>query len=254
MAMLRAAAAAREAYLLKKAAKAAERFDLAQKARKDGDIRVAARIYMSLISSRSPSEISEMAQQRLTELADEARGKAGDIDARTAAARGKSDWEYQVTAAFHQYDELAEDYGDIPAFKQEIQKHIAQQRRRPDIAVVLNEPEAATLWQLGRQHEDEDHLCCAYWVYEQAARLVPAPSAKSARKRLDEMKQDPEIIAAAKACRQMQECHKTYNLAVRLIEIKPERAKELFATVVLLAPEDSQVHQASRDRLRQMQP
>jgi len=161
-------------------------------------------------------------------------------------------WRERVTAAFRQYDQIVEDYREVPAAAKQIKAHVARQRRRPECAVVLNEPEAKALWEVAQQHEADDHGCCAYWVYRQAARLVPAPSASRAAKRLAEMAQDPKLIAAAEECRELQKCHQIYSRAERLIPVEPDRAKELFAQVVQRAPKDSEVYRAAQSHLGQL--
>ena len=67
------------------------------------------------------------------------------------------------------------------------------------------------------------------------------------------MKQDPRIVASAEACRELQQCHKIYNRAKKLISPRPTRAKELFAQIVARAPEDSQLYRAARAHLDEMQ-
>lgn len=268
--MARAFAEARQRDLLEQASTAAARLAAADRAYKEGDIRVASGIYVRMALRRATdpatAEAKQRAQQRLAELAEEARQKLKEIDATLEeegtflspgelfGAQGElpAQWVDRVTEAFQQYDRLADDYGGVPEAKGQIRAHIAKQRRRPEFAATLNEPEAKALWELAQQHEAEDHQCCAYWVYRQAARLTPAPSARRASDRLAEMEQDPQIVAAAETCRRLQQCHKIYNRAERLIELRPQRAKELFQEIIALAPEDSEVYRAARMRMQQM--
>ncbi len=66
------------------------------------------------------------------------------------------------------------------------------------------------------------------------------------------MEQDPEVVASAVACRDLQESHRDYRRAENLSKVRRERAKELFAQVVERAPADSEVHRAALARLQEM--
>ena len=263
---IRAAIEAREAYLMKKAATAQARLQAADKAYQEGDIRVAARIYVSLAQSRSGDTASLQARQHLDQLAAEATEKRKQIEADFAKEQaGLSPgelspsqfsyrWSESVLALLQKYDELTEKYDAVPAAKRELGKQIAKQRNRPEYAAVLKEPEAKALWDLGQQHEQQDSACCAYWVYKHAAQLTPAPSARRAHDRLAKMEQDPKTIEAAKACRDLQECHKIYNSAVRIVDTNPDRARQLLLQVVDRAPKDSTLYVAAQQRITGPQP
>lgn len=269
--MARMAAQARQTRLMKEAADADARLATAERLYREGDVRVACRLFVRVALSRPRNESTEKAKQRLTELAEEAKGRLDEIETRLAekehaASPGSSllpgapptpeqlagGWQSGVTEAFRAYDELIEQYGGVPATQRQLKAHVARQRRRAEFAAVLNEPEARALWESGREHEADDHQCCAYWVYRQASRLKPAPSALLAAGRLAEMEQDTQLVAAAESCRQMQQCHKTYNAAKMLIKTKPAKARELFAQIVRKTPQDSQLHRAARQHLREM--
>ena len=163
-----------------------------------------------------------------------------------------NEWQDLVTEAFRHYSDLAEEYECVPVVARELRRHISRQTRRPEYAAVLNEPKAKKLWESGQQHEGKGEMCCAYWVYERAARLVPAPSAHGARDRLAWMKQDPEVVASAETCKCIRECHKSYLLAERLIELRPRLAKERFAEIVDRAPDESEVHRLANQRLAEL--
>ncbi len=269
--MAQAAAQAREMALLKKTQDATGRMKLAQEAYDRGDIKVAARIYMKLSVSRPPNEVNETAKERLKSLADDAYAKQTKIDAALSARDMKfslhelyedrgdgeadekiADWEKTVRQAFRDYNELVEDYEVLPAVSTKLKSNIKSQRRRAEIAVVLNEPEAKTLYEAGRQHEAEGHACCAYWAYRQAAQLAPAPSGRKAQARVETLQKDPEAMAAAKTCRELQHCHQLYVSAERLMKDKPDRARELFAEIVQRAPSDSEVHRAAKQHVADM--
>jgi hypothetical protein len=262
---------AREEQLLRQATTSVAQFEAAARAYDQGDVQVASRIYVSLVLRHQGSPQAAEARQKLAQLADEARQKLQQVDSRldelrNALSPGESAEpggpptpqqmaarrEKLVVEAFHQYDQVAEDYSGVPEVSGELKKHVASQRRRAEFAAVLNEPEAKTLWEEGQRREQEDQLCCAYWVYKQAANLVPAPSAERARRRFAQMQQDPKIVAAAMACRELQQCHKIYDRAQRLVAARPVRAKELFAEIVARAPADSEVHRAALAQLQEL--
>ena len=137
-----------------------------------------------------------------------------------------------IVAVFRQYDDLVKEYGDLPSVGSQIRAHVAKLRRQPEYAAVLNEVVASSLWDLAQKHERDEQLCCAYWVYKQAAELVPAPSALRAKDRFAELDEDPEVVAAAKKCRELKNCHQAYVRAERLLKVSPEKAKEIFAEIV----------------------
>jgi hypothetical protein len=64
------------------------------------------------------------------------------------------------------------------------------------------------------------------------------------------MKRDPEILASAAACREMQECHKIYNRAEKLMQSKPASARELFDEILRRAPPDSEIHRMARKHIQ----
>ena len=82
--------------------------------------------------------------------------------------------------------------------------------------------------------------------------MLPAPSASSARQRLEQLKRDPQNIVAAEACRNMQWCHQQYRLAERVAQVAPERARELFVQIVERAPADSTIYAEARKQLDQL--
>jgi len=156
----------------------------------------------------------------------------------------------RIVAIFHQYDRLIMKYGDLPVVGPEIKAHVAKLRHQPEYAVILNEPAATVLWKLGRQYERDNHLCCAYWTYKEAAELLPAPSAVLASDRFAELTKSPQVVASAETCRELKWCHKAYLRAERLLKVRPESAKEIFAQIVNRAPEDSEVYRAARRQLQ----
>lgn len=262
MTMARAAAVSRQQALWQAAQASSDRLDTAERFYKSGDIVVAARLYAAVARSRPKTEMTEKARSCLDYLAEEARRKIGEIDTtlselsqgmspgeRLTAERWPDNWKDGVATAFQEYDQIVDDYRAVPAVKNELKSHVSKQRRQREYAAVLKEPEAKTLWDLAQQHEQEDQSCCAYWAYERASKLLPAPSARRAADQLAEMQQDPELMAAAERCRELQWCHRTYRLADRLASSKPGRAKELFAQIVERSPQDTEIHRDAQLRI-----
>ena len=151
-----------------------------------------------------------------------------------------------VIDVFEQFDELIRDYGELPAVGNEIKRRVTTLRRRPEYAAALNEPAAAALWAEGQEYERADELCCAYWVYQEAVELLPAPSAHRARQRFEELSADACVVASAKTCRDLQWCHEMYQRAEQLLKGNPGRARELFGQIVLRAPSDSLIYRAAQ--------
>ena len=166
----------------------------------------------------------------------------------------QQNWQPSVEEAFLQYDKLARQYEEVPAIALELRRHVARLRQQPKYAAVLDEPEARELWNSGQNHEKTGEACCAFWAYESAARLEPAPSAILASARLAEMKRDPGTVAAAQTCRQIRECHHVYLRAERLIETRPSKARAMFAEILLNAPADSEVRRLARQRVAELSP
>jgi hypothetical protein len=261
----RAAAASRQQALWKAALASSNRLDAAQQAYKNGDIVVASRLYSSVSRSRPKTAMTEKAKNYLGLLAEEAREKIGQIDAtlveqsqkispgeRLTPERWPDDWQDTVATAFDEYDRIVRDYSAVPAVKREIKSHVSKQRRQPDYAAVLKEPEAKSLCDLAHKHEQEDQACCAYWAYDEASKLSPAPSAQQASDRLAQMKQDPKIVASAETCSELRWCHRTYRLADRLVRSKPDRATELFTEIVQRSPQDSKIHGDAQLRIEEI--
>jgi hypothetical protein len=264
----RAAGAAAEKALWEKAQNAAARLKTADEAHDRGEIRTAVHLYVRLAMSRPPNESSLAAKDRLGTLADEAHAKQAAIDATLAHGEPSpgewfvnqddpqvvehlATWKTTVESAFEKYQRLVSDYEVVPSLGGKLKTHVDHQRRKPAIAMVLNEPEAKTLLETGLAHEAAGHHCCAYWVYRQAVQLAPAPSATKAKARLEIVEKVPHIEALAAACREMQRCHQIYARAERALPVNPDRARELFAEVTRRAPADSEVCRAAQRHLDQ---
>lgn len=249
----------------------ARKFAAAEKAQNEGDYNVAGRIYSRLVISRTNRQLAETAKQRLTKLQDQGRAKLTQIDSALALKEpppvfaasdafdaddeAKSDSpgdraEQNVLAAFQSYERLARAYASVPKVGPEIRTHVNRQRRRPEFAAVLNEREAVALLNTGRSHEAKNELCCAYLAYEEAAQLVPAPSANDALGRLQQLKEDPNVPASARACSDLKWCHAAYRRAEMLEKVKPDAARAVYAQIVERAPVGSQVHQAAASFLQ----
>jgi len=248
---------------LREAASDATRLNLADRFYGEGNIRAAATLYARVAMARPATPASLTAKHRLNRIGEEARNRSSTIDTRlkeAAEAISPSDLVDGATEAaaalqplFDDYAKLVDQYGAVAGVGSDLKKHVAAQRRKPEYAAVLNEAEARKFWDAGQARERDNELCCAYWFYTEAARLVPARSALLARSRLDEMKADPAIVAAAQTCRELQWCHDAFQRATMLRDDRPERARELLAEITTRSPADSEVHRAARDKLAEWQ-
>jgi hypothetical protein len=66
------------------------------------------------------------------------------------------------------------------------------------------------------------------------------------------MEQDSQLVAAAEACRRLQECHRLYKRAEGVADANPRRARELFGQIIEQAPRDSEVYMAARKHIADM--
>jgi hypothetical protein len=258
---LQAAAEAQAARLMREIANAAQRLQAGDRAYQEGDVRLAGRIYVGLAGSRRPDPITLQARERLTRLAHMAREELDQVDAKLVPTPRMPDGSAhapspdplpadRVQEAFQDYDEILAKYANVPLAKREITAHVARQRRQPQYAAVLNEQRASQLLELAQHHEQCEELCCAYWVYQDAARLVPAPSALEARARFDCLAADPELIRSAQVCRELRWCHSAFERAEMLVKVKPETARDLYGEILRRAPEDSEIHRAARAKYK----
>jgi|GEM_PF-1779409 len=261
LSQMQAVAMARQEQLFRAEGAAAQRLAAGDRARDAGDIRLATMVYVRLAASRPPNLSSKTARDRLAQLAEEARQKIQAVDARLAGetslsrvSPGESANSASPTRlpaetilrAFEDYDEIASQYGKVPEVRREITSHLAKQRRKGEYAAVLNEAPAKELWEMGQQYEKDDQRCCAYWAYQEGARLVPAESALRAKQRFEAMKEDEQLVQSAKTCRELRRCHEIYRTATMLAEVKPDRALELYADILRRAPETSEIYRLAR--------
>ncbi len=179
-----------------------------------------------------------------TSTADVLRAAAGDAEA--------IQWKETVLAAFKDYARLKSQCEKLREVSGEITRHVARQQQRLKYRLVLNEAETRELVDIGREHELQSQQCCAFLAFEEAIKSWPSPSGQLAYDRLAEMQRAPEIVAAAKACEELQWCHKTYRRAERLADPKPEKALDLFRQIMDRAPRDSKIFEEARDQVRQL--
>ncbi len=261
LSQMQAVALARQEQLFRSEAAGAKRLAAGDRAHDEGDIRLATMIYIRLGASRPPNASAKAAKDRLAKLAGEARQKIQAVDAALAGetslsrvSPGESVNSASPTRlppdtilkAFTDYDEIVSQYGKVPVAGKEITSHVRRQRQKGEYAAVLNESRAKELWELGQQYEKDDERCCAYWAYQEGARLVPAESALRAKERFEEMNKDPQLVQSAKTCRELRRCHEIYRTASMLAEVKPGRAREMYADILRRAPESSEIYRLAR--------
>ncbi len=245
----RRAQAALEAKIAKQAATDEARLAAADLARDEEQIFVASKIYLAL-SLSSDSNVQAEAKSRLAALQDDGRNRLARID---ESVDGSSPSVESLLVALDDYADLVRQFAKVPVVNREIQSQVAKQRRRPEFVAAASEPEAAGLIELAQMHEQNDQICCAFLVYEEASKL-PSPSAAKARKRLEELKQDPAAVKAAESCRNLVWCHGTFEKAKRLTSRKPQEARQLLVTILEKAPVDSEIYQAARLEVAQLSP
>ncbi len=231
-------------------------WQLAQDADKEGDLRLASRLYERLALTRPITTFNGSAQKRLREIQRAAAAELQSIDDElanlklpksdpTGLALAKLD-AAAVTVQFELLDLLALEYAGVATVEDKINDRIKRLRKDAKFAEILQEPTAAELWKLGQEYEAKGEACCALIVYEQGAAQAPAPSARLARQRLTELNANQAVVAAAQRCQLLQHCHETYRKAQVAIKANPERARQYLREIVESAPSDSKIYQDAR--------
>lgn len=234
----------RERRIMSNAKTAAARFASAEKAREEGDIRLASMLYLKVALTRPANPKTAAAKAALKEL--ETQGNA-----RVAEVKALLDND-DVLQAYEQFTLLYEEYEYVPGTGPEIKLSLNRIRGQRQYASVLNEAEAAKLWEVGRELEADDQMCCAFLIYEQARKLQPATSARRADERLKTMRADSALLASAQQCRALRECHKIFNTAELLAKTDPIKARDMFKEILAKADSESEVHVAAREQLAKL--
>jgi hypothetical protein len=221
-----------------------ERMKYADQARKEGKPRLAATLYLRVALAKPRDKNNGVAKKALKDMATEGRAEMQKGD--ELLAQG------QIVEAFEKLDYLAWAYEDVPVFNHEIRDHVDKLHHDSHYQAVLNEKPAADLLTQGQKQEQEDERCCAYWTYEEAAKLVPAPSALEAATRFEAMKKDPEIVAAAEECLLLRECHQKFHSAELFEKSLPDKARTLFKEIVEKSPHDSEVYRCAKEELAKL--
>ena len=235
-----------------------KKWDTALTADSAGDLPTASRLYASLAkrgfadARQRLAQIQSDFQAKWQPLEDELADLSGRDGPNPALRRARLDAE-EVTKVFKAMDELAVEYAGVETVEQRIEKRLVQLRKDRQYAAILQEPAAAELWNLGQDHESKQHSCCAVLVYEQAAKLAPAPSAEQAKARMSELLADKEVATATKLCRNLQRCHANFRQAELNRNTRPERAREYYLEILQLAPADTPIYQAARQQLAMFQ-
>lgn len=221
-----------------------QRMMYAERARTRGKPRLAATLYLRVATTRPKDKNSAAAKAALKAMAKEGAAEMKKGDELLAQDR--------VSEAFEKLDYLAWAYEDVPVFNREIKDHVAKLHRESRYQAVLNEPQAADLLSRGQKQEQENERCCAYWTYEAAKKLVPAPSALEAAERYEAMNKDPQIVADADECRILRECHQTFHSAELLEKSLPGRAELLFKQILAKSPHDAKVYRCAEEELAKL--
>jgi hypothetical protein len=242
--------------LMREAQSDAARLNVADQARANGDVQTACRIYVRLSANRAANPATYAARERLGQLGVEAQQKLAELESRlgqwsnlsASDELDASDLE-ALAGCITNFRQLADQYGYVPQIGREIKHALTKRRNQPTAKAALFEPEARRLWDEGQALESAGEVCCAFLLYEEALRKLPAPSARAAEQRLAQLRSDPQHVAAAESCRNLQWCHQQYRLAERVARVQPERARELFTQIVERSPADTAIHADARDQL-----
>jgi len=250
------AAAKRAETLRRKAIANQKLWDIAFAAEASGDLQGATQVYRDLALARPATSVTKLAQERLADLQGQADRKFQAIEDQlkqisgigTALRRVELD-EEMVIHLFGELDSLALEYAGVATVDSRIQSRLNGLRKVPQFAAVLQEPAASDLWKLGQGYEGNQQRCCAVQVYEQAAALAPAPSARLAIARLAILKKDEKVVAEARLCQNLQLCHEKFRHAQAIRASNPGRAREYLAEIIELAPADTSIYLAAREQI-----
>jgi tetratricopeptide (TPR) repeat protein len=221
-----------------------QRMGYAATARKEGKMRLAATMYLRVALGRPKDKNNPAAKAALKDMAKQGRAEMKKGDELLA--------QNKIVEAFEKLDYLAWAYEEVPVANHEIAEHVAKLHRDPRYQSVLNEPPAADLIAEAQKQEQEGSRCCAYWTYEEAAKLTPAPSAIKAAERLEAMNHDPKLVAEAKECRIIQECQDTFHSAELMEKSLPEKSESLFKQILEKSPRDSEVYRDAKEELAKL--
>ncbi|HUY33765.1 MAG TPA: hypothetical protein VMV69_13525 [Pirellulales bacterium] len=233
-----------QAEALRRLKNAEQQYAGAIKAQKEGKTWLAATLYMRVVLARPKNRHSAQAKQALAAMANEGRSQMKKAD--ELLKKG------EIEAALKQLDALASGYENVPRFNHEIAEHVQKLHRDPKYKAVLNEPRAAALVDEAQKNEANGESCCAFIAYEEAAQLLPAPSAKQAEERWSAMKQDPKIVADAETCRKLREYLHMFHVAELMEKSSPGKAEEMFRKILALSPNSSEVHRCASEELAKL--
>lgn len=250
--MMAAFAAQRAAWLKREAAAEAlrraknnqQRMVYADRARKEGKPRTAAMLYLRVALQVPKDKHNGQAKAALKAMAKDGEAELKKADDLLAKNR--------IEEAFEKFDYLEWAYEEVPVINSKIKSHVTKLRHDERYESVLNEKPAALLVAEAQKQERDDARCCAYWLYEEAAKYAPAPSAIKAAERFASMRKDPRIVAEAEECRVLQECEKKFHSAELLEKTLPNQAATLFKEILTKAPQGSEVRKDAQAELAKL--
>jgi tetratricopeptide (TPR) repeat protein len=234
----------KQAEALRRLKNAEQQYAGAIKAQQEGKTWLAATLYMRVALARPKNRHSAQAKQALAAMAVEGRSEMKKAD--ELLEKG------EIEEAFKQLDALASGYANVPRFNHEIAEHVQKLHHDPKYQAVLNEPRAAALVDEAQKNEANGEYCCAFIAYEEAAKLLPAPSAQRAEERWTAMKQDPKIVADAETCRKLRDCLHMFHVAELLEKSSPGKAEEMFKKILARSPSSSEVHRCASEEIAKL--
>jgi len=235
------------------------RLETADRALKKGDVSLAAALYRRVAKSRPKNRLTSKALGRIKRLQSEANKKLYFVSNKLERIRISSEpskdgkpWQQVVRDCFEEGHKLRKKYRSVPISGRKIANTMNRLRNVSLYKEALHEPEAAKLLAEAKKLEADDKVCCAFYIYRETAKLVPAPSALVAMRRFKTLGNNKLVVKAAIKCRELQWCHRTYRKAESMAKILPAKAKVLFTKVVDRSPRDSRIHVEARQQIAKL--
>ena len=235
------------------------RLEAADRALKKGNIAFAADMYRRVARSRPKSKITRLALGRIRKLQYDGNKQLQEVAVKLARIRVSSDpgkdgkpWQQNVRDQFAQLKDLRNKYKNVPLLGSKIKNSIARLSNQSLYKEAILEPDAAKLLARAKQLEKEDKVCCAYYVYEETAKLTPAPSAVAAKRRWEVLTKNKLVVQGAKACKDLQWCHTAFRRAELLTKVNRSKAIDLYGQIVRRSSMDSRIHMDARRRAMQL--
>lgn len=243
------------------AVQASKRWDAAKTAYQSGDVKAASRlINLTLVTSYASDDIREEAHGYLEEYRSDAELKLAElIDEITQSVPEEERSEYvdRIKQAMKKLSSLNGKYQHVSPINKTIRSKLNHfLNNNEEVGEVLYQPHALRLVNVARACEREDQACCAYLLYVEAAELKPSAAARIARKKVQAMDQDQELMAEVRNCRKIRNCQEKFDKAVHHATKKSKQSRKLalrlLKDIITEAPQDSTVKKAAATELAKL--